>query len=276
MPAAKSALPPGDFGEVVATPFMENVPDNLRRATSRLQFTPSYVVVGVYRLCTDSKLYVPAWQKCKHGFRRGLTVGLVWAATTFNIQRKFVKLFLMKSPRVTGLSREGIFGIQLPFDLPTYATVFFLSTQLTVIITFLPSRNIRIARERAYDQTMNLGEGPDFWRPYVEEWDRQLRKGIYKIRVASFDFVPIVGIMTQHGQSTRYCRYLHKPYFKAKAMTPTQLGSLLRSENGTTERLPIIGLVFSVSNRVGAAMWAHDLEKRQHYIAEQKAGKGKK
>ena len=57
------------------------------------------------------------------------------------------------------------------------------------------------------------------------------------------------------------------------------------------EGLPIIGLVFSVSNRIGAAMWAHgrhnstsipafidlvlDLEKRQHYIAEQKAQKAR-
>lgn len=30
------------------------------------------------------------------------------------------------------------------------------------------------------------------------------------------------------------------------------------------ERIPILGIVFSISNRVGAAMLAHDLEKRQH------------
>jgi hypothetical protein len=53
------------------------------------------------------------------------------------------------------------------------------------------------------------------------------------------------------------------------------------------EGLPIIGLVFTVSNRIGAAMWAHgmfvhllfalicpmsssDLEKRQHYVAAQR------
>ena len=30
------------------------------------------------------------------------------------------------------------------------------------------------------------------------------------------------------------------------------------------ERVPVVGLLFSVSNRIGAAMWAHDLEKRQH------------
>jgi hypothetical protein len=52
------------------------------------------------------------------------------------------------------------------------------------------------------------------------------------------------------------------------------------------EGLPIIGLIFTVSNGIGAAMWAHgmstrlslsyvltfssDLEKRQHYIAVQR------
>ena len=30
------------------------------------------------------------------------------------------------------------------------------------------------------------------------------------------------------------------------------------------ERVPLAGLLFSISNRIGAAMWAHDLEKRQH------------
>lgn len=53
------------------------------------------------------------------------------------------------------------------------------------------------------------------------------------------------------------------------------------------EGLPIVGLIFTVSNRIGAAMWAHgmfvhrfspscifmsssDLEKRQHYVAAQR------
>jgi len=30
------------------------------------------------------------------------------------------------------------------------------------------------------------------------------------------------------------------------------------------ESIPLAGLIFSISNRIGAAMWAHDLEKRQH------------
>lgn len=41
---------------------------------------------------------------------------------------------------------------------------------------FLPSssRNIHMAGTRAWDQTvLSRGKGPDFWGPYVEEWDPQ-------------------------------------------------------------------------------------------------------
>jgi hypothetical protein len=51
------------------------------------------------------------------------------------------------------------------------ATVLFLSSQVTAILTFFLSRNIRIARERAWDQTVqSRGKGKEFWQPYVEEW----------------------------------------------------------------------------------------------------------
>jgi hypothetical protein len=36
------------------------------------------------------------------------------------------------------------------------------------------------------------------------------------------------------------------------------------------ESIPILGLVFSISNRIGAAMWAFDLEKKQHYVREER------
>ena len=83
----------------------------------RLTFPPIYVVVGAYRFVTDKNLYVPSWQKCKHGFVRGAVVGVVWvgaiskklstvmkrlnigclqAALTFNVQRAFVRAFLSK------------------------------------------------------------------------------------------------------------------------------------------------------------------------------------
>lgn len=45
---------------------------------TRLQFPPSYALVGVYRLVTDPNLYRPIWAKVQHGTRRGMIVGFSW------------------------------------------------------------------------------------------------------------------------------------------------------------------------------------------------------
>jgi len=47
---------------------------------SRLQFSPSYAIVGVYRLITDPYLYRPIWAKVQHGTQRGLIVGFAWVS----------------------------------------------------------------------------------------------------------------------------------------------------------------------------------------------------
>jgi hypothetical protein len=57
---------------------LDGTPPTLAHAAQRLQFPPSYVVVGVYRLFTDKALYIPAWEKCKHGTQRGIVVALAW------------------------------------------------------------------------------------------------------------------------------------------------------------------------------------------------------
>ena len=80
VPAEKPIIPGGFAAGDTPSPYSEDVPENLRRATSRLQFPPSYVVVGFYRLITDRNLRVPAWNKCKHGFVRGASVGLIWVS----------------------------------------------------------------------------------------------------------------------------------------------------------------------------------------------------
>jgi len=47
-----------------------------------------------------------------------------------------------------------------------------LSSQITFLFNFFLSRNLRIAREHAWGQTIaSRGKGPSFWQPYVEEWD---------------------------------------------------------------------------------------------------------
>ncbi|KAF9477017.1 hypothetical protein BDN70DRAFT_838357 [Pholiota conissans] len=277
------------------------IPEKLQRATLRLEFPPSYVVVGVYRLITDRNLWVPAWDKCRHAVRRGAIVGGIWAFVTFKIQKKYIEWFLMKSPRVTGLSHDTIFGFKVPFSILTFAALMFLGTQLTFIFRFFLSRNINIARDRVWDQTVaSRGKAPDFFGPYVEEFSRPplvkykqswVEKvvggpvGLFVVKqvlLAPFDFYPFVGtVVSAWFKALGTSKYLHRQYFEAKKMNKDQVAVFIEERKwdyrtfgfaaAILEGLPIIGLVFTVSNRIGAAMWAYDLEKRQHFVAEEKA-----
>lgn len=72
---------PGAFPESVQGIHPEDLgPPELERASRRLSFPPSYVVVGIYRLINDKALLKPAWDKCRHGTQRGLTVGFIWVS----------------------------------------------------------------------------------------------------------------------------------------------------------------------------------------------------
>jgi hypothetical protein len=52
------------------------------------------------------------------------------------------------------------------------AAIMIVGSQVTHIMRFFLRRNIGIARDRAWDQTVaSRGKGPDFWQPYVEEWE---------------------------------------------------------------------------------------------------------
>lgn len=65
--------------------------------------------------------------------------------------------------------------------LAPVATFFFVATQVSGIVTYFVSHGLRVARERAYNQTIeSRNKGPDFWRPYVEEWDNppKVSKGV--------------------------------------------------------------------------------------------------
>ncbi|KZP15408.1 hypothetical protein FIBSPDRAFT_832994 [Athelia psychrophila] len=293
---------PGAFSDTLFTehPYVVTPPE-LERAVRRLQFPPSYAVVGMYRLITDPSLRRPAWDKCKHGTQRGLVVGVAWAALTFEVQKKFIELFLIHSTKITGLSHDTMFGYKIPFSLTTYATILAVSSQVTVILKFFLSRNIRIARARAWDQTViSRGKGPDFWAPYVEEWDNppvvdDTQRGIVlkafetaigrfiikKLVLFPISLYPGVGVFVSAWfRALATAQFLHKPYFEAKKMTKHQVSVFMEERKwdyrsfgfvaSLLEGLPIIGLVFTISNRIGAAMWAHDMEKQQHFIADEK------
>ncbi len=60
-----------------------------------LTFPPYYTVVGVYRLVTDVSLRTAVWNKVKHATVRGLLVSMVYAITTYRMQRWFVKTFIL-------------------------------------------------------------------------------------------------------------------------------------------------------------------------------------
>lgn len=54
----------------------------------------------------------------------------------------------------------------------TDAAILYVSQQVTFILRFFLSKNIRIARDRAWQHAVeSRGKGPDFWQPYVEEWE---------------------------------------------------------------------------------------------------------
>ncbi|OJA19788.1 hypothetical protein AZE42_11368 [Rhizopogon vesiculosus] len=312
----------------------DEVPQELHRAMLRLKFPSSYVVVGAYRLFTDKSLYVPAWNKCRNGARRGLMCGFAWTASgqtcmSYSIQRRIIKAVLTQPSSIFSLryitrftdtadelSHETFLGFKLPFSISTYVTILLVGSQFTSIISFFVSRNIRIARQRVWDQTVaSRGKGPDFWQPYVEEWDSPpvvnerwgrlnsiftmwfWRMIIRKVILLPLSLYPFVGTFIAaafRGMGT--AQYLHKPYFAAKKMTPRQVAIFIEERKwdyrmfgfvaALLEGLPIIGLIFTVSNGIGAAMWAHgmstrlslsyvltfssDLEKRQHYVAVQR------
>jgi len=53
------------------------------------------------------------------------------------------------------------------------ATLVILSSQLTIILIFFLSHNLRSARKHAWDLTVtSRAKGPTFWQPYIEEWDQ--------------------------------------------------------------------------------------------------------
>ncbi|VDB89111.1 unnamed protein product [Peniophora sp. CBMAI 1063] len=285
----------------INSPFVEHVPPTLERAANRLSFPPSYVVVGAYRLITDKSILVPVWKKSQHGFVRGLGISAAWAALTFNIQRGLVRLFWMKSPKVLGLQSETIFGYRPPFDLATLATLVFVATQASTLIAYFLRRNLQVARTRAWDQTVkSRHKGIDFFQPYVEEWETPpvvnedewaalaiarghiLRLTVKKAVLMAVRYtVPFAGfLISAWFKAMDTSSYLHRPYFEAKKMSKHEIATFIAEHKwdyrgfgfaaALVESLPIIGLFFSVSNRIGAAMWAFDLEKRQHYVAEEK------
>ncbi len=176
----------------------------------------------------------------------------------------------------------------------------FVLGQVHAIMEFWLRRKLRECRNTAYVQTVrSRGKPADWWGEYVEEFSnpptqkaiKDAKKQGWYLKLASplvrfivlkvfllpIDFVPFFGMALGAAlRSLSYGRQLHTSLFEAKRMSPLQI-ELWITERQTAyrsfgfaaalmERIPLVGMVFSISNRIGAAMWAHDLEKRQQRI----------
>lgn len=173
----------------------------------------------------------------------------------------------------------------------------FVLSQCSTIIEFFLRRRLRQARTTAYGATVqSRGKAADWWTDYAEEWQEPptekalkqakkqafytklatpiIRMVVLKVFLLPLDWVPFFSLgVGAYIRALSLGRQLHAPLFAAKRMTPFQVEVWMTERSfqyrlfGFTaalfENVPILGIFFSISNRVGAAMYAHDLEKRQ-------------
>ncbi|GAA5931605.1 hypothetical protein JCM1841_004725 [Sporobolomyces salmonicolor] len=260
-----------------------------------LPFPPSYCIVGAYRLATDPNLYRPIWKRSSRSLKRALVLAIPYAILAFPLTRLYVTFILSRSPlSPRNIHDAALLGVS-PVKYTTWALVL---GQVSMLVEWLLGRELKKSREEVYEQTVrSRGKASDFWQPYVEEWavppiDRAKRSSerqSFYVRLASplvrivllrvlltpLSFIPGLSLCVISAlRSLTLARYLHKPYFAAKKMTPFQTDLWIVERQAEyrlfgfvaslLERIPLFGLIFSISNRIGSAMWAFDLEKQQH------------
>ncbi|KAH8918141.1 hypothetical protein BT69DRAFT_1354129 [Atractiella rhizophila] len=261
-----------------------------------LNFPPAYCIVGVYRLVNDPKIRGPIMVHLAGAIKKGAMIAAVWSVIAYPWTRFYVRFF-MNSTSLFSYSEDATF-FRVPVQ--TYASLLLVLGQAGFLIQFFLSRTLGKAREEAYHSTVaSRGKDASFWGPYIEEWALPpvrraehakqkisfytklsgplVRYGL-KFALIPLNFIPFLGLVIGAGiKSLTLGKILHEPFFKAKGMSDFQreLFVVERQTEYRTfgfvaallERVPVLGIVFGVSNRIGAAMWAHDLEKRQHAYA---------
>ncbi|KAM0788628.1 hypothetical protein ACM66B_001747 [Microbotryomycetes sp. NB124-2] len=263
-----------------------------------LGFPPFYCIVGAYRLLHDDKLWRPLWLRSRKTLKRALVLSLPFILISYPLTRLYVSLILTRSP----LSPTNIHGAAvLGINVLKYTTITLVLGQISMMIEWALRRELGKAKEEVYLATVkSRGKDASFWQPYFEEWavppierakrasEKQafytrltspiVRMVVLKVLLTPLSFVPGLALVVIAAiRSLTTARVVHRPYFEAKKMTPFQIELWIAERQieyrmfgfvaSLMERIPLIGIVFSVSNRIGAAMWAHDLEKQQHAYA---------
>src|SRR5258708_32407425 len=144
----------------------------------------------------------------------------------------------------------------------------FMSSPIQTIIQLFLGKNMRSARDRAWDQVLaSRGKGSEFWGPYVEEWQGPpqvgtnpqtswekwatssigrmiIRRGTFynhmscagsdlmylvSVLILPLSLYPVVGLVVTSGiKAVATARYLHKPYFQSKKMTPHEIAVFMK------------------------------------------------
>ncbi|WFD08025.1 hypothetical protein MVES1_003394 [Malassezia vespertilionis] len=192
-------------------------------------------------------------------------------------------------------------AVHIPmFTYATLTKVLVVLNQINSLMELRMGKQLRVFRQTAYADTVaSRGKAAEWWVPYTEEWEqppdtapsaqprtlpgritgavrgRCIRFAVRKVSMIFFSSIPLFGMVCYaSAAAVSYTSSLLQPMYKAKRMSTHQI-ALWDEEHRTEyfffglsalllEHIPVLGLVFSVSNRIGAAMWAHDLEKRQH------------
>ncbi|GAA5874891.1 hypothetical protein JCM16303_004935 [Sporobolomyces ruberrimus] len=260
-----------------------------------IPFPPIYCIVGAYRLCTDPQLYSPIWTRSRQSLKRAALLCIPLILLSLPLTKLYVVYILSRSPlSPKNIHDAAMFGVS-PVKYTTWVLVL---GQVTFVIEWMLKREMKKSRTEVYERTVqSRGKPLDFWQPYVEEWkappferakrssERQsfykklaspiFRMVVLRVLLTPLSFIPGLSLCVMSSiRSLTLARQLHEPYFKAKKMTPNEIELWMVERQkeyrmfgfaaSIFERVPLLGLVFSISNRIGAAMYAHDLEKVQH------------
>ncbi|KAI9619155.1 hypothetical protein H4Q26_011835 [Puccinia striiformis f. sp. tritici PST-130] len=271
-----------------------------------LRFPTSYLTVGIYRLGTDAKINRAIVQEFSTIVKRLVILSIIYCTIAYPITKVWVKYFYLSSKRAKqeqemtgGRSSMNSMGSSM-FSLLNFTTISLVLSQLSSIIEFFLLRKLKKTRSKVYDFTLQSRDKSDeFWIPYVEEWDHPpfekaqkrmskwkwyktitgpiFRLLILKVILLPLNFVPFLNtIVGSFLVSLTLSERLLERYFTMKKMSELERALfMVERENSlrllgfgaaVLEKIPILGILFSFSNRIAFAMFAHDLEKHQHAI----------
>ncbi|KAL7419305.1 hypothetical protein Q5752_006142 [Cryptotrichosporon argae] len=117
----------------------------------------------------------------------------------------------------------------------------------------------------------------EVWLKWLLWWPIQMALRHYLLIPLSPNLPLVAPLVTSTLRALQTAEYLHQPYFAVKNMGPDDVWRWVEERKwayrafgfsaSLLEGVPIVGPFLSISNRIGAAMWAHDLEKRQHLFS---------